>query len=128
MSAGKKNDNNKPEMGLIPPAAAFEEAAVWTYGKKKYEAFNWHKGISYTRILSAMERHMTLLKSGIDFDYENGLHNAAAIRCCAAMLIHFTLEGRTDLDDRMILSDEVKEYMNRMAQGDLIMDLINVKK
>ena len=43
---GLKFDNGKPNMSLIPPAAAFEEASVWTYGEKKYTAYNWYKGIS----------------------------------------------------------------------------------
>jgi Domain of unknown function (DUF5664) len=121
---GLKNDNQKPDMSLIPPAASLEEAAVWTFGKTKYSAHNWHKGISYSRILSALERHLQLLKAGNDYDYENGFHNAAAIRCCAAMLIQFTLENRTELDDRMQTSPEIKEYLNKLAQGNSIKNLL----
>lgn len=124
MEQGKKFDNGKPDMQLIPMAAAFEEAAVWTYGKVKYDAWNWYKGITYDKILSAMERHLTLLKAGQDFDYENGLHNGAAIRCCAGMLIQFTVEGRTELDNRIPMSKENQEKMNKMAQGMSICQLL----
>jgi hypothetical protein len=127
VSEGKKFDNKKPDMSLIPMAAAFEEANVWTFGKAKYDAWNWYKGMNYSRILAAMERHLTLLKAGIDFDYENGLHNAAAIRCCAGMLITFTLENRAELDDRIPMSAENKEFMNRMAQGVSIKTLLENK-
>lgn len=126
--SGLKYDGSKPDMNLIPSVAAFEEAAVWTYGKQKYDAFNWHKGINYSRVLAAMERHMQLLKAGIDYDYENGFHNAAAIRCCAAMLIQFTLEKRNDLDDRIVLTEETKEYINKMAQGNSIFSLVKESK
>lgn len=121
---GKKADNNKPDMSLIPAAAAIEEAHVWTFGKKKYDAYNWHKGIVYSRILSALERHLTLLKAGQDFDYENGFHNAAAIRCCSAMLIQFTMEGRTELDDRMKLSPAASEAITKSIQGVSIQDIL----
>lgn len=124
---GRKNDNQKPDTSLIPSAATLEEAAVWTFGKQKYSAHNWHKGISYSRILSALDRHLQLLKAGNDYDYENGFHNGAAIRCCAAMLIQFTLENRTDLDDRMVTNSEIKEYINKMSQGNGIQDLLGEK-
>jgi Domain of unknown function (DUF5664) len=126
-TAGVKHDNGKPDMSLIPMAAALEEAAVWTFGKKKYDAWNWYKGLKYSQILSAMERHLTLLKAGQDFDYENGLHNAAAIRCCAAMLITFCVEKRSELDDRIPMSVENQEIMNKMAQGKTIKELLSEK-
>ena len=121
---GDKYDNGKPEMQLIPPAAAFEEAAVWTYGRNKYAAFNWYQGMPYSRIISAMERHLTLLKAGQMYDYEHGYHNAASIRCCAAMLIQFTAEGRTELNDLIPMSEENQERMNKLAQGVSIKDLL----
>lgn len=121
---GVKYDAGKPDMSLIPSAAALEEAAVWSYGAKKYAEFNWHKGIKYSKVLSAMERHMTLLKAGADFDYENGLHNAAAIRCCAGMLIQFTLEGRTELDNRIKLTADAIKKLEKMAQGASIYNLL----
>ncbi len=123
---GKKADNNKPDMSLIPAAAAIEEAHVWTFGKRKYDAYNWHKGIVFSRILAAIERHLTLLKAGQDFDYENGYHNAAAIRCGCAMLIQFTMENRTELDDRMQLSPRAVASITNAIQGTSIQDCLNL--
>jgi hypothetical protein len=124
-SGGFKFDGTKPDMSLIPSAALFEEAAVWTFGKAKYEAYNWHKGITYSRILAAIERHSALLKAGIDLDYETKKHHAAAIRCGCAMLIQFALEGRVELDDRIKLSDETKSKIETMAKGEFIWDLVS---
>lgn len=121
---GLKFDAQKPDMSLIPAAAAIEEAAIWTFGKQKYSAYNWHNGISYSRILAGMERHLTLLKAGIDSDYENSRHHAAAIRCGAAMLIQFTLEDRKDLDDRMLTTEATRTNIERMIQGESIFDII----
>lgn len=121
---GKKFDGQKPDTSLVPPAAILEEAFVWTFGKKKYAAFNWHNGIMYNRILAAIERHTQLLKAGITMDYETRRHHAAAIRCGCAMIIQFDLEGRTELDDRMKLSDAVKGKIENMAKGEFIWDLM----
>jgi hypothetical protein len=98
---GVKHDDTKPIMALIPPSALDEEAKVWTFGMKKYAAFNWIKGFKYLRILSALMRHTTAILRGEDVDAESGCLHAAHIRCCAAMLIEFHLQKRTDLDDRI---------------------------
>jgi hypothetical protein len=121
---GKKYDGGKPDLGLIPSAAELEEGFLWTDGKAKYDAFNWHGGIMYMRILSAMQRHHTLLKAGIDFDYETRRHHAAAIRCGAGMLIQYCLEGRDELDDRIKLTKEAKTRIEKMAQGESIFDIL----
>jgi hypothetical protein len=98
---GKKYDNGKPAMGLIPPLALEAEALVWSFGQGKYDAFNWTKGIKYTRILGAMLRHTTAIMRGEDVDAESGQLHAAHVRCCAAMLIEFSMTHRDDLDDRI---------------------------
>lgn len=100
-SGGIKYDDSKPMVALIPPHAIDEEAKVWTFGMKKYEAFNWTKGFKYTRVLSAMLRHTLAIMRGEDRDPESGCLHAAHVRCCAAMLIEFTVQGRTELDDRI---------------------------
>jgi hypothetical protein len=97
---GTKYDDNKPLVALVPGVALTEEAKVWTFGAKKYTMHNWKKGITYTRILSAILRHTIALLSKEDLDKESGIHHAAHIRANAAMLIEFYIQGRTDLDDR----------------------------
>ncbi len=121
---GLKFDGSKPDMSLIPAAAVLEEAGVWTFGKAKYEAYNWHKGISYSRILAAIARHQALLSAGIDMDYETKRHHAASIRCGCAMLIQFCLEQRTELDDRIKLDEATKSKIEQMAKGELMSDIL----
>ena len=101
VEAGKKYDNEKPMMYLLPPSALEAEARVWTFGMKKYDAFNWTKGLKYSRIISAMLRHILEIMKGNDVDIESGELHAAHVRCCAAMLIEFTMSNRVELDDRM---------------------------
>jgi hypothetical protein len=122
--AGIKLDQKKPDMSLIPSAAEVEEARVWTAGKVKYSAYNWYSGINYSRILAAMQRHLTLLKAGIDMDDETKAHHAACIRCGSAMLITFTLEGRFSLDDRIQMTDDAKERLKRSIAGETMIDIL----
>jgi hypothetical protein len=126
--SGRKNDQQKFDVCLTPAAAELEEAFVWTFGKQKYDSYNWHNGIKYSRIISAIERHLKLLKSGIDFDYETKAHHAAAIRASCAMLIQFTLEGRTELDDRIKLDEETKSKIEKMSQGITVISLLTKKE
>lgn len=98
---GIKYDQDKPLVALIPASALEAEARVWTFGMQKYAAFNWTKGLSYMRILSAILRHTMAIMRGEDVDAESGQLHAAHVRCCAAMLIEFTMTHRTELDDRM---------------------------
>jgi hypothetical protein len=97
---GQKFDSTKPMMALIPAEALEAEAAVWTFGAEKYNAFNWTKGISYLRIISAIMRHTAAIAKGEDIDPESGQYHAAHIRCNAGMLIKFLKDNRSDLDDR----------------------------
>lgn len=100
-TGGIKYDSEKPVMALIPPLALEAEARVWSFGMKKYAAWNWTKGLKYTRIISALMRHLLEIMKGNDVDPETGELHAAHIRCCAAMLIEFTMQHRKDLDDRI---------------------------
>ncbi len=121
---GTKKDAGKPDMSLLPSAALLEEAQVWTFGQKKYAAFNWHRGLNYRRVLGAIGRHLALLNAGIDVDPETGNHHAAAIRCGCAMIIQYSLEKRTELDDRMIVTQSTKDSIEKMSMGEKIWDLL----
>lgn len=118
--SGKRFNEGKPEIALIPAEAELAEARVWSHGKVKYkENFNWHKGgpaLSFLEILNSMGRHMNLLKQGQDIDPESGEHHAAHIRCNAAMLIQFYVEGRVEQDDR--LQSEFRDLLKREEADD----------
>lgn len=105
-SQGKKFDQDKPAMGLIPARAAEEEGHVWAHGAAKYgEAHNWRKGLTVLRICGAILRHTFAIMRGEDIDKDSGRHHGACIRCDAGMLIEFYYEGRTELDDRYKFKD-----------------------
>jgi hypothetical protein len=94
-----KYDSEKIDLSLMPPLVIEEVGAVWTFGKKKYAAYNWTKGFVWSRPLAAALRHIFAFMRGEDRDPETGyLHTAHAI-CCLMMVVEFALTG-TGTDDR----------------------------
>jgi len=86
---GTKFDGEKIRLDLIPPAATEGIGLVLTFGAKKYAAYNWAKGIHYSRILGAIKRHLLAIEKGEDVDPESGLLHIDHIACNAAFLQTF---------------------------------------
>jgi hypothetical protein len=80
-----KNDKEKPRVALIPPQSILEVAAVMTYGAKKYGDYNHKKGIVYSRLYSATQRHLLNFWEGKDID-ESG-YRALAHACAELMIL-----------------------------------------
>ncbi len=98
-SGGTKYDEEKPDFSLIDAEWLEEVAKVMTFGKRKYAAHNWRKGIALSRILAAGLRHLWAVVRGEDNDPETGLSHLAHLSCCA-MFAYWHLKYRKDLDDR----------------------------
>lgn len=99
MNSGIKHDGGKPELALISPDFIEAVGAVMTYGAKKYGAHNWRNGFAYTRILSAIFRHLYAWAKGDDLDSETRLSHLAHAACGIQFLIEFQKRG-TGIDDR----------------------------
>lgn len=98
---GTKHDNGKAGMDLVPYDAIVEVAKVLDFGAKKYSPGNWAKGIEFSRLIAAAERHLGELKEGRDIDPESGLNHSAHIACNILFLI-WMQKHRPDLDNRWI--------------------------
>lgn len=96
---GLKADSEKIPVELLDPYALEQIALVLEFGRRKYGAHNWRKGIRFTRIIAAAMRHTLAILRGEDTDPESGLPHAAHLGCCAMFLI-WTMSNRPDLDDR----------------------------
>lgn len=97
---GKKNDSGKLRMDLIPPEVEEELAKVLTKGAEKYEDRNWEIGIKYSRVYSAMRRHLLAWMKGEKVDGEFGLRHLSHAFCCLAFLLTYELRGMDkDWDD-----------------------------
>lgn len=98
---GTKFDDEKTRLDLIPPAAIEGVGLVLTFGAKKYAAYNWAKGIHYSRILGTIKRHLLAIEKGEDVDPESGLLHIDHVACNAAFLQTFQRYDRyKKFDDR----------------------------
>lgn len=105
-TGGTKFDQDKPDLSLLSSIAIEQIAMVLNFGKKKYAAHNWRKGISYSRLLAALLRHIFAFLRGEDKDPESGLSHLAHAGCCVMFLLELSVT-RPDLDDRF-KQEEVK--------------------
>lgn len=99
-TGGLKYDDGKAPWHLAPWDAFLAIVLILAFGAKKYAARNWEKGISYSRLYSALLRHITAWWNGEDLDPETGHSHVAHAACCVCFLLAFVLRGRGDLDDR----------------------------
>lgn len=98
---GKKNDQGKPRVSLIPKAAILGAARGLTYGEKKYGTHNFRNGLSFSRLADATMRHLTSWLEGENNDPESGLSHLDHAIASLAML-KFMEEHRQDMDDRWL--------------------------
>lgn len=107
---GKKFDETKAPIDLIPYESLEEIAKVLAAGEKKYGTANWTNGIEMRRLLSAAMRHIGQFNSGEDIDDETKtLHIAnAATNLLFAIWMH---KNRPDMDNRW--SKGIKKRKNK---------------
>lgn len=109
---GVKFDNGKPQMGLMPPRALLDVAEVYTMGASKYDAHNWTKGMKWSRVYDAVQRHLNAFWAGENLDQESQLcHLAHAAWGCLTLLEFRRLHP--ELDDRY---DYFKEAQQNCAE------------
>lgn len=99
MAGGKKFDSGKPPMSLLSGIAKRKIARVLDFGRQKYDAHNWRKGMAWSRLLDAAERHLDAYNMGEDLDPESGLSHLAHAACCLMFLLEYE-DTHTELDDR----------------------------
>lgn len=96
---GSKYDDNKPDHSLFSEDWLDEVARVLTFGKKKYAADNWRRGIEQRRLIAAARRHINDFSRGQDLDNESNLAHLAHASCCL-MFAYELLKTHPELDDR----------------------------
>lgn len=98
---GVKFDLDKPRWDLFQWGAAEEVVRVSTYGAKKYDDWNWAKGMRWGRCFSAALRHLCKWVTGESIDPESGLSHLAHAAWNILSLLDFEL-NKTGEDDRHI--------------------------
>ena len=113
MSEGKKFDENKAPLHMIPEEAIEGMAFAFAYGAKKYGKYNYREGIHLTRLTDSLRRHILAFLKGEDCDNESGLPHTWHMLANAAM-IEYMRANRPEFDDRYIslsnkLVDDIEE-------------------
>jgi hypothetical protein len=98
---GRKDDTGKSPWHLLPFDALEQVCKVLEHGQKKYDARNWEKGMDWSRIHGATNRHLNRdwWQDGIDTDPDSGLSHLAHAACDTLFLLAYALRGAGN-DDR----------------------------
>ncbi len=100
---GKKFDQEKNRLELIPPEPIEELGWVYTKGAIKYADNNWLRGLKYTKVIGAIKRHLLAIEKGQDIDPEFQLLHAAHGAWSFLALVQFMKhpERYKQFDDRV---------------------------
>lgn len=99
---GTKADNGKARYDLLSNEFLEGISKVSTFGATKYEPWNWAKGLKYSRVFSALMRHLWAWHRGETNDKETGMPHLWHAGCCLMYLTHYEAKRRKykDFDDR----------------------------
>lgn len=98
-----KHDAGKPRYSLIPFEALDGLARLFTQSAQKYDARNWEKGMDWSRVYDAMQRHAGKWWAGEDYCPEDKQHHLLSVMWCATVLYTYqarSMDGRIGNDDR----------------------------
>lgn len=97
--SGARYNSGKADFSLIPLMTMEDEAKVWEYGKQKYAAWNWAKGMAWSIPLACALRHIAKWQMGEENDQESGLPHLAHAICNLRMLTLYSKNFKKG-DDR----------------------------
>jgi hypothetical protein len=87
--SGARYDLGKTRYELIPTHLLASTADVFAYGAQKYAAWNWAKGMPWSKVIGCIKRHLAAIERGEDIDPESGLPHIGHLMCNALMLEHY---------------------------------------
>jgi len=87
--SGARYNTGKVEFHLIPFAALESCARVFMYGRDKYAAWNWAKGMDWMIPYDCLMRHMQAWQEGEDDDPESKLPHLGHAMCNLIMLTFY---------------------------------------
>lgn len=112
---GKRFDQGKSRMSLVPFVAIRALGDVYAYGEKKYASWNWIKGMKWSRVSDSMLRHYERFQMGEKRDEESGLLHSAHMAWNAITLLTYELLGVGE-DDRYV---DHKDYVPEDLEASL---------
>lgn len=98
-----KFDDGKLPYDLLPVSALRDIVEVYRIGSLKYGPHNWRKGMKWSRVYSAIQRHLNAFWEGEDLNPGPGMETGLKHLAQAAWGILTLLEycrTRPEFDDR----------------------------
>lgn len=102
LQEGAKYDEGKVRLDLLPRELLIGTAKVLMFGAEKYDEYNWAKGMKWSRVYGAAQRHLTAWWAGENVDEETGYSHLWHASCCIAFLIAYEIRGVGE-DDRYVV-------------------------
>ena len=99
MSDDLKFDGGKLRLDLVPTEAMTALAQILTDGAQKYGARSWERGMEWSRVYAALQRHLIAWWSGQDIDTESGHPHLWHVLTNAAFLAAYESRG-VGIDNR----------------------------
>lgn len=114
---GKKFDKDKLRVELLPIKPLQDISRILTFGAEKYGDRNWEKGLEWSRVYGALQRHLMAWWDGEDKDPETGESHLAHAGCCILFLLeyektHIELDNRPFSQNKKGLSKRVNATCN----------------
>jgi hypothetical protein len=86
---GLRYNSGKRKWSLIHFQSLEPMIEVLEYGAKKYEPFNWQRGLDQKEILESLQRHLAKLFDGEEVDLESGINHIGHIMCNAMFYSYY---------------------------------------
>lgn len=86
---GSMDDPRKLPIWLVPGALIYGCARALQHGAKKYAANNWRKGMDYSEVYSALQRHLLAWNEDEDIDPDSGLNHLDHAAACLGFLSEY---------------------------------------
>lgn len=83
---GKRFNEGKLRYDLVHPVAEKGLVKVLTKGSDKYGPKNWQIGMSWSKVIASLKRHLAAIENGEDYDLETGELHADHLQCNAHFL------------------------------------------
>lgn len=84
------DDTGKLPIWLVPNSLIYAAARALQHGAKKYAPNNWRRGMEWTEVYSALQRHILAWHEGEDIDKDSGLNHLDHAVACLAFLTEYS--------------------------------------
>lgn len=83
------DDPSKPQMWLVPNALSHAAARALGHGAAKYAPNNWRRGMKWSEVYSALQRHLTAWLEDEGQDPDSGLSHLDHAAACLSFLTEY---------------------------------------